>query len=97
MPRSYKIEKPALKAGKVEPLNLTINAVSFASYWVGVGTYGSKKFPKRRRFLRARDEKGLCRYFLWTEPDKGEPVILVRRFLRRVYITEEFARNHFNK
>lgn len=71
-------------------------------YWVGSGFYGqrgsaSRPTPKLRRFLRVRDADGICSYFFWTNPRRGERVPRVVGFRKRVKITKELAARHYKK
>jgi hypothetical protein len=82
-----------------------VQAHDVEDYWVGSGYVGAKETrsmvrkgsTKVRRFLRARDAKGICRYFFWTCPDRGKQVPKVFRFKKRVKITRELAEKHYTK
>ena len=65
------------------------------SYWVGRGFPLRSESKRPRRYLRIRTREGICKYFLWTEPDKGKEVICVARFRRRVQISLEQVMKHY--
>ncbi len=65
-------------------------------YWVGTGYPDRKKSTRLRRYLRIRDALGICRYFLWSEPDKGKESVVIARFKRRVKISLEQVKKHYN-
>lgn len=69
-------------------------------YWVGHGFVGQRESnsrppPKLRRFLRVRDADGICSYFFWTKPRRGELLPKVYNFKKRIKITRELAERHF--
>ena len=66
-------------------------------YWVGFGYPSRRKSKRPRRFLRVRGANGICRYFYWTEPDKGKELIAVSRFKKRVQISWDKVTKHYNK
>jgi len=91
---------------KVETRTANINVVpSFdvSSIWVGSAEIyshyikGNTPTPifKLRRIARVRDGRGLCKYFLWTEPDKGKMMRVCIRFKKRVEIAPHKFLKHF--
>lgn len=65
------------------------------TYWVGFGDIGNikNKTNQSRRFLQIRNAMGLCTYYYWTNPRKGEEVGVVFRFKR----VKQFDENPLNK
>lgn len=89
-------KRPILNIGKREFDNREVNVLfPLASYWVGYGFIGGIKNPKRRRFLRVRSENGICKYLLWTTPDKGKEYMFVSYFKKRIQVTPEQAIRHY--
>ncbi len=90
-----------------KPIILNIGTVKFdnreieiifplESYWVGSGFIGGAKNPIHRRFLQVRSENGICKYYLWTEPQRGKEFMFVMHFKKRVKVTKQFAEKHYN-
>lgn len=90
-----RLTKPVLNLGTREPDPRCAEVRLNECYFVGWGYLGGLKKPKRRRFLRVRSEQGLCRYFLWTKPDRGKEYMFVSYFKRKVQLTKEQAEAHF--
>lgn len=70
---------------------------SVADYWVGSGFINKRKTTSPRRFLRVRDSNGICRYFFWSNPRRGEQVPCVFGFTKRKKISLEKAKKHFDR
>jgi len=73
----------------------TANLIHMEKYVLGFGYIGSRKFPKRRRFLRTRSENGICNYFYLTSPNKGKRVMVVNQYVPIKVITQTQARKIF--
>lgn len=64
-------------------------------YSVGLGAVGNRKKPIIRRFLRVRNEHGICHYYLWTAPDKGKSYFKVHYFRPMVEVTADQVNKHY--
>ncbi len=93
----------------MKPVPITFNSVTrkeervaqvchqWKDFWVGSGFVNKRKTTSPRRFLRVRNEDGICRYFFWTDPRRGEQVPCVFGFRKRVKISLEKAKKHYEK
>lgn len=85
-----------IRASVTQENRVTDAARQVEDMWVGFGYPSRKKSIRPRRFLRVRDEVGICRYFYWTEPDKGKGCIVISHFKKRVKISVDKVRKHYN-
>ena len=84
-----------LSIGTRKPDDRAMPVHSNECYWVGYGYLGGLRLLKRRIFLRIRSAEGICRYLLWTTPERGKEFMFVKNFVKKIEITREQAEKHF--